>query len=450
MTLNRKIYKSVDKGETWTDISGSLPDISMFTIAFDQTTEETLYLGTDAGVYYKASGADDWALYNNGMPAAARVTELEIYYDHVDRNRSRIRAATFGRGMWEAGLAPENPLLAPVFLSAAQAGENISLTWNAPFYPQYVSGYKILRNGAFWDNSTAPYYTDTDVTKGVSYSYQVIALYEGGSESPGSNRVVAIITDPVTLPWLADYEQGTDGYEANFFLGGWQHGSSSNLGIPGNDGRFFGIRSDEAKNGVSVSDYLTTPRVNLAYLAGSTVTLRFRYAFNNAWVGDRLSIVYRVSPESEWMEFYKFPDPMTNRWDWKEVALELPEEALKDGVQLAFYYTNMKERGGGAAIDHVELFAGSASVLNPTSNLALRLYPNPTDGKVSLEVLSDQPGRAQIRIYNVAGQVVANETHDLPAGKWVRQLDLSRQPKGIYTLVIKGYGSEVTEKITLR
>ncbi|MFO7616005.1 MAG: T9SS type A sorting domain-containing protein, partial [Bacteroidales bacterium] len=199
-----------------------------------------------------------------------------------------------------------------------------------------------------------------------------------------------------------------------------------------------------------VSDYLTTPPVNLAYLAGSPVTLRFMYAFNNAWVSDRFSVVYRVSPDSAWNEIYKFPDPMTSRWDWKELALELPEGALKDGVQLAFYYTNGKQRGGGAAVDHVELFAGSASTLNPLSNLAMRLYPNPTDGQVTLEVLSEQPGRANVRIFNIAGQVVTDETHELSAGKWVRQLDLSQLPKGVYTLVIKGDGQSITEKITLR
>ncbi|MDD2570431.1 MAG: T9SS type A sorting domain-containing protein [Bacteroidales bacterium] len=450
MTLNRKIYKSVDKGENWFDISGSLPSISFFTIAFDQTTEESLYLGSDAGVYYKASDSDDWVLYNNGMPAAARITELEIYYDHLDRNGSRIRAATFGRGMWEAGLAPENPLLAPVFLSAESTGEHISLTWNAPFYPQHVTGYKILRNGSFWDNTTAPYYTDIDVTKGVSYTYQVVALYEGGMESPGSNQVMAMVTDPVLLPWLADYEEGTDGFTANFFHGGWQHGSSSELGIPGNDGQFFGIRSDNVTPGMPVADYLISPSIDLGQYAGSTVTLRFRYAFYNSWVNDRFSIAYRTSPESDWVEFFKFDDPRNQGWEWKEQSLVLPQDVLKDDVELAFHYSNDKQLGGGAAIDHIELFPGSASVMNPINTMAMRVYPNPSDGKVTLEIQSENPGQAIMRIFNITGQSVANEMIELPTGKTAHSIDLSHLPKGVYTLIVKDIQGEVKEKITLR
>ena len=53
MTLNNNVYKSTDKGLSWTDISGTLPNIHISSIAYYKNALEGLYIATDAGVYYK-------------------------------------------------------------------------------------------------------------------------------------------------------------------------------------------------------------------------------------------------------------------------------------------------------------------------------------------------------------------------------------------------------------
>jgi PKD repeat protein len=103
ITLNRKVYKSIDTGRTWTNISGSLPNISINTIVYDTESDEGLYVGTDAGVYYKDANMSDWIIFSQGLPVNGRVTELEIYND-IDRAESRIRASTYGRGLWSSEL----------------------------------------------------------------------------------------------------------------------------------------------------------------------------------------------------------------------------------------------------------------------------------------------------------------------------------------------------------
>ncbi|MCX6225852.1 MAG: hypothetical protein NTV01_14055, partial [Bacteroidia bacterium] len=81
MTLARHVFKSTDKGETWTDISGSLPEIPMNTILFDESSVEGLYIGTDAGVYFKDAGMPDWVFYNTNLPLSVEISELDVYYD---------------------------------------------------------------------------------------------------------------------------------------------------------------------------------------------------------------------------------------------------------------------------------------------------------------------------------------------------------------------------------
>ena len=46
---------------------------------------------------------NDWLPFTSGLPFSAFISELEIYYDK-DPNESRIKAGTYGRGMWSSPL----------------------------------------------------------------------------------------------------------------------------------------------------------------------------------------------------------------------------------------------------------------------------------------------------------------------------------------------------------
>ncbi|MEI6455079.1 MAG: T9SS type A sorting domain-containing protein, partial [bacterium] len=100
MTLAKKVYKSNDKGRTWTNISGSLPNVNLNTIACYKNAREGLYVGSDAGIYYKDSSMSDWISFSQGLPANGRVTEVEIYYNNDTISEDAIRASTYGRGLW--------------------------------------------------------------------------------------------------------------------------------------------------------------------------------------------------------------------------------------------------------------------------------------------------------------------------------------------------------------
>jgi len=62
-------------------------------------------VGTDVGVFYKDNSLSGWQPYSDGMPNTL-VMELEINYA-----TNKLRAATFGRGIWESPLytATSNP-----------------------------------------------------------------------------------------------------------------------------------------------------------------------------------------------------------------------------------------------------------------------------------------------------------------------------------------------------
>ena len=110
ITVGNSVYKSVNKGLTWTNISLNLPAVHMNSIAYYKNDLEGLYIGTDAGVYYKDAFMTSWVAFNKGLPANAKITEVEIYYDNDSVSSDVIRGCTFGRGLWASDMYHAAPV----------------------------------------------------------------------------------------------------------------------------------------------------------------------------------------------------------------------------------------------------------------------------------------------------------------------------------------------------
>ncbi|HEY6910398.1 MAG TPA: hypothetical protein VI356_13560 [Myxococcales bacterium] len=96
------LFKTTDGGTTWTPFHGNgtgfdLPNFPVYVLRYDptDTTDQTLWVGTEFGLYRTTDGGATWAPYDIGLPAV-RVTDIRI-----SRNGSVVRVSTYGRGIWE-------------------------------------------------------------------------------------------------------------------------------------------------------------------------------------------------------------------------------------------------------------------------------------------------------------------------------------------------------------
>lgn len=99
-----KVYISEDAGENWTNYSLNLPNIPANCAVFNDDPMNTLYIGMDVGVYTIDHTLSQYETFWEGLPNVI-VTELEINYQ-----AQKIRAATYGRGLWESDLNMVEPV----------------------------------------------------------------------------------------------------------------------------------------------------------------------------------------------------------------------------------------------------------------------------------------------------------------------------------------------------
>ncbi|MGB0403618.1 MAG: VPS10 domain-containing protein [Salibacteraceae bacterium] len=89
------VYRSRDKGASWTSIIGNLPERgSVYCIAEDHVNPNLLFAGTEFGVFVTVDGGAKWTQLKSGIPTVA-VRDMEI-----QKRENDLVLATFGRGFY--------------------------------------------------------------------------------------------------------------------------------------------------------------------------------------------------------------------------------------------------------------------------------------------------------------------------------------------------------------
>jgi len=148
-SAGNKVFQSTNGGASWTNISGSLPNIPINCIACANnggTPGDAIYIGTDVGVYYRDNEIGNWVPFMNGLPATM-VFDLEI-----NETASVITAGTYGRGFWRSELYSD----CPVWNTLYQA--------NDPSNPNYTGFQHYEASDSIWSNRIITGGIGTDVT----------------------------------------------------------------------------------------------------------------------------------------------------------------------------------------------------------------------------------------------------------------------------------------------
>jgi photosystem II stability/assembly factor-like uncharacterized protein len=100
-----KLLHTTDDWANWTDITGTLSSVgAVMSIAGHPFDHNTLYVGTDVGVFRTQDGGAAWETFQTDLPIV-RCMALKYVVDGTYTGNDRLIVATFGHGMYERTIA---------------------------------------------------------------------------------------------------------------------------------------------------------------------------------------------------------------------------------------------------------------------------------------------------------------------------------------------------------
>lgn len=469
-----KVFKTTDGGTTWTNVSGTLPNVPANCIEYQAGSNDVVYLGTDLGVFYRDASMSDWASYNSGLPNVI-VNELEVYTP-----TAKLRAATYGRGIWESDLQTAGP-------PALDAG-TVSLVSPAPFSCDSVVApkvriintgtltitsidikYKIGNQsiqtynyiGSLTTNSTAditlPTYTLTSGT------HTLTAYTTNPNSSVDQNNLndtlVSTFTITPTPPNIQTQVQ--EGFvSVSFPPANWALENSSGIWSRSATVGGFGLSTQSARadfyNTANGTDILTSPHVDFQNLV-PPIRLFFDVAHNqyNSSRFDSLfvemydecnasgKVVYKKGGASLATSPASTASFVPTSSQWRTDTVNLDTMAGKQPLQVRFLAKS--NNGNYLYLDNINIttaVGGVSSLQDPAKQLFV--YPNPTAGR--LEVICSAKGPLSAELYDLLGEKVLS----FPASASGFHLDMPPLKAGIYLLKISGTDFVRTERVILQ
>ncbi len=412
-TSGQKVYKSTNGGASWINLSGNLPNLPINCIVYENGTNNGVYVGTDMGIYYKNDDLALWQAYMTNLPNVI-VNELEIHY-----GSGKIRAATFGRGIWESDLFLTTPPIAQFFspdtnicpgicakFTNTTANLGQQWTWYFPggtpststdlnptvCYPS-IGNYNvslIVYNPLGNDSAFAANYIKVQApTSGIS-----LPLAEGFENSSNIPAGWSIINDDQAVTW-----------EYNSLVGGFGI-SNSSVSI-----------DNYSTNFKREKDYLVSP--SLDFSSTTNAELTFDVAHAQFWLNrsDTLAIYYSndcgvtktLLWEKDGQTLVTAPNqpgiftPTASQWRNDTVNLS----ALNGLNAVKLLFENKSDNENVIYLDNINIHEVTGVGIDEINSSDVTIYPNPFENTIT--ITGNHAVLNNLTIYNTLGMLVYNK-----------------------------------------
>ncbi len=415
-SANNKVFKSTDAGQTWTNISGNLPNLPANCIVYQNGTNDGLYVGTDVGVYYKDNTMSSWMPFSNGLPNTI-INELEIHY-----GASKLRAATYGRGLWETSIYdPSSPLPFANFSADTLAG--------CPGLTVHFSD-STLNNPVSWQwsfpggtpsSSTSQNPIVTYNTPGTYNDVKLIVTNANGVDSVMKYSYIAISPQTIPLVTLNNNDslcqgqsvQLTSSYGNSYK---WYPTNQLSQTIVSNASNSYAVQVTDIFGCTTVSDTVRIfvfPLPATPIISISNDTLFSSSNFGNQW--------------------YMNSNLMNGETDSILVITDFS----------ATYSVKVIDSISGCSATSSN-FVGVDE--NTSIGVRYSIYPNPTFDQCHLILFSTDNTDVRVELTDISGKLLMKKEFQ-NISRIEDVLDLSNYEKGMYLLTLQNNKGLVTQKI---
>jgi photosystem II stability/assembly factor-like uncharacterized protein len=474
----QKVYISTDGGASWANISGTLPNIPANCVEYQNGSNDIVYIGTDLGVFYMDATMNDWVSYNTGLPNVV-IDQLEINYP-----TSKIRAATYGRGIWESDLQTSTlmALDAGVSVIISPSGNSCDTlftpdvrirnygldTLHSAVLHYYLDANPETLynwNGTLVSLATADIILPSFILTGGSHTFTAYTTAPNASTDMNSANDAhassfSVLANPTGLPAPV-----TEGFVSSTFPPApWTLENSSALWLRSSTVGGYGLSTNSAYANfwaiASGEDKLVSANLDFTnMIAPITLTFDVAYAYFTGpppYIDTlAIDIVSDCDLNNPLLVYAKGGDDLATAPSLNSTFIPIASQWRTDTVHLDFLagtgishirFLARSGYGNYCYVDNINLRDGTTnihSLINNTSDVIL--YPNPAAGILNVEVPGLQ--QASVEIYDAVGNHISSVNKNISSERF--SLNISNLSNGIYFLNIKTEGGFVSKRFTV-
>lgn len=441
-----KVYYSSDSGNSWNNVSGSLPNIPVNSSVYQNNSSDAIYIGTDMGVFYINAELQDWIPYNGGMPNVI-VNDLEIVY-----TSGKLRAATYGRGVWETPLfdfAAKPPLVDFVQdRTTGCKGSSVQFTDSTMFDP--ISWYWEFEGGnpstSSLQNPTVVYYNTG------AFDVRLTVTNANGQGETLKSDLINIHSS--SAPMAEDFEQMQSSLSRFRLVTNEKSNVFVSTGDPVNVTHFLVLEGGSAYIDFATPDATTAFSINPSYFSSAslcvdavtmpTVMLQFDYKLQYEASNNYTN--FRVMVNGNQVAGVFQPSGATTQWMYAGIDLTAYAgtefELSFEGNNRSTFNHILQNRGNSTLIDNINI-----SEISDIGYVGLtedfNISPNPAESGFYVSMQKEQDCNS-FSVTNTLGQ--RQQLKISPDGSRL-VIDCKDWPAGIYYFQAISNSRKVVRKV---
>ena len=439
-----KVFITTNGGTSWNNITNNLGDMPIHSVVIDHTDSSRIYLGAEIGVYTKLMSENVWSLYNPNLPNTT-IEELEIV-----NGSNTIKAATWGRGLWEYSLVGRNNFPSILITKITDQPTDVLPLENIDQYVTSLISYDDILTSVFvkWSVNSLAFDNQIDMTNTVDSTWV--------SNSPIPNQA---FNSKIYFKVFAVGSIGDTTETYKFMYNVREEKVCPSAGTMSYQGNITYVNFNAIDNVTGK----TQPYTDYTSTDSTFIVINEDYDLSVNVSTDNGNYVYYVTAWVDWNhddDFYdsgeeyllgsaqNVADAPTNL---SPFTISIPSNAafgntiMRISCNYNAYQTDPCASGfDGEVEDYLLVISDGFLDLNENPTIYhVNLFPNPSTENVNL-IFSQLHNNMVISLKNELGQVVMNEKS---INKKSTVIDLKKIDKGIYFLVLSSDDGEEVLKI---
>jgi hypothetical protein len=479
------ILRTDDLGKTWKDITGfgtnktsdnGFPNVATYSVAVMPNNPNTIWAGTEIGLFESTDNGKSWHYSDNGLPAVS-IWELRIFEDEVI-------VATHGRGIWSVTmpellngqfLPPFSVSIKEKFLETPQL--NFTLRSVCDSTVLFSDGKRVSKMAANTPNqvvniplSGVKQNLDLKIYKNSKISSTPL-VYTPTLAFQAPQAGVATDFDTGTNPFMSPCGNksgidGWDGYYATTVYDGFT-GKALHSPHPYNLGANASFTCTLAIPIIVDADpakaYISFDEVAIIEPGSGSTFGQIDFGGYVIVEGSKDGITwtalangYNAKANSEWLSLYQAKQAPKNA-NLKKRTFNLHNKfSAGDKIALRFRIVSgvNATNAWGWVIDNLEVQRKIATPNEDDSQpLGFTLqqnYPNPFNPSTKISYTLPKASMVQLQVYNIAGQRVASLVNEQQSsGTHTLQFNAAHLSSGVYFYRLQAGSFVETKKMLL-